>query len=130
MTTDLWYLVWTALLPSVIPAIYLVGRMQQPGGAQWALGNRDEPIEIPLWAQRAKRAHDNLTENLAAFAALVLIAHVAGKANATTALGAQIFFWARVGHVIIYTVGIPGLRTAVFFVGAIGELMILFQLFK
>ncbi|MEE8311435.1 MAG: MAPEG family protein [Candidatus Binatia bacterium] len=130
MTTDLWYLVWTALLTTVIPMIYLAGRLQVPSGLQWALGNRDDPLEIPVWAERAQRAHANLTENLATFAVLVLVAHVAGKANATTALGAQIFFWARVGHVAIYTAGIPGLRTGVFFVGAAGELMILFQLFK
>ena len=130
MTTDLWYLVWTALLTTVIPMIYLAGRIQMPGGLQWALGSRDEPFEIPDWARRAERAHANLTENLATFAALVLVAHVAGKANATTALGAQIFFWARIAHVAVYTAGIPGLRTGVFFVGAAGELMILFQLFK
>jgi uncharacterized MAPEG superfamily protein len=131
MTTDLWYLVWTALLPTVIPSIYLIGRFGVPGGLQWALGNRDQPLEIPAWARRAERAHANLTENLATFAALVLVAQVAGKANATTALGAQIFFWARIAHVAVYTAGVvPGLRTAVFFVGACGELMILFQLFK
>lgn len=130
MTTDLWYLIWTSLLTTVIPTIYLAGRMQRPGGMEWALGARDEPFEIPVWAQRAQRAHANLTENLATFAVLVLVAHVAGKANATTALAAQIFFWARIAHVATYTAGIYGLRTAVFFVGAAAELMILFQLFK
>jgi len=36
------------------------------------------------------RAH-NMLENLALFASLVLVAQVAGKANATTALGAELF---------------------------------------
>ena len=46
---------------------------------------------LPGWAERAKRAHINMAENLAPFAALVLVAHVTGAANATTAMGAAIF---------------------------------------
>ena len=130
MTTDLWMLVASGLLAVTIPTVYLVGRLQAPGGVPWAFGNRDTELDAPAWVGRAQRAHANLTENLAPFAILVLVAHITGKANATTALGAQLFFWARVGHFLVYTAGIPGLRTAVFFVGAIGEIMILLQLFK
>jgi uncharacterized MAPEG superfamily protein len=128
MTTDLWMLVWTGLLSLLMPAVYLIGRTQAPGGMEWAFGNRDRPLEIPAWAARAIRAHQNLTENLAPFAILVLVAHVAGKANGTTALGAPIFFWARVGHFATYTAGLIGVRTAVFFLGTFGELLILSQL--
>ena len=82
-----------------------------------------------LGTSRAERAHHNLVENLAPFAILVLVAHVAGKANATTALGATLFFWGRVGHAAAYIAGIIYLRTAVFFIATIGELLILSQLF-
>jgi uncharacterized MAPEG superfamily protein len=129
MTTDLWMLVATAMLSLFIPGIYGAGRMGQPGGMEWGLGNRDAPIKAPAWADRAFRAHANLTENLAPFAILVLAAHVTGKANAMTALGATIFFLGRVAHVVVYTAGIVGLRTAVFFVAVVGELLILAQLF-
>lgn len=128
MTTDLWMLVWTALLGLLMPAVYLVGRTQAPGGMEWALGNRNQPLEIAPWTARAIRAHHNLTENLAPFAILVLVAHVTGRANGMTALGATIFFWARVAHFAVYTAGLIGVRTAVFFLGAFGELLILFQL--
>lgn len=128
MTTDLSMLVWTALLSLLMPAIYLVGRSQAPGGIAWAFGNREGPLEIPPWAARAIRAHQNLTENLAPFAILVLVAHVTGKANGTTALGATLFFWARVGHFAAYTAGLIGVRTAIFFVGTFGEILILLQL--
>jgi uncharacterized MAPEG superfamily protein len=60
----------------------------------------------------------------------VLVAQIAGKANATTALGATIFFWGRVAHALVYLAGIPYLRTLVFVVAVAGELMILFQLFR
>ena len=93
MTTDLWMLVWTAALALGLPFIYLAGLTQAPGGAAWSLGNRAEPLAgIPEWAARAQRAHLNLLQNLAPFAILVLVAQVSGKANATTALGATIFF--------------------------------------
>jgi uncharacterized MAPEG superfamily protein len=129
MTTDLWMLVASALLSVSIPFIYGAGRFQAPGGWEWGLGNRDTRLEVPPWTERAVRAHANMTENLAPFAILVLVAHVTGKANAMTALGATLFFIGRVAHVGIYTAGITGLRTVAFFVAAVGEIIILLQLF-
>ena len=130
MTTDLTMLIWTALLCLLVPTVYLVGRSSTPGGLAWGIGNREKPFEFPAWVGRAERAHANLVENLPAFAILVLVAHVAGKANAMTATGATLFFWGRVAHVAVYVAGIPYLRTAVFFVGTVGELMILLQLWR
>ena len=129
MTTDLTMLVATALLCLFMPMIYLIGRAQTPGGMEWALGNRAQSLPIPEWAARAQRAHLNLVENLAPFAILVLVAHASGKANGWTALGAEIFFLARVAHFAVYTAGLIGVRTAVFFAGTVGELLILAQLF-
>jgi len=129
MTTDLWMLVSSALLCLAIPFVYVGGIAGIPGGLAWGLGNRDVPLALPVWVERAKRAHANLVENLAPFAVLVLTAHVAGVANATTALGATLFFWGRVGHFVVYVIGIPYLRTVVFAVAVLGEIMILTQLF-
>ena len=123
-------LVWTGLLCLLLPTVYLVGRSSQPGGLAWGFGNRDVPLAVAPWVRRAERAHANLVENLAPFAILVLVAHVAGKANATTALGATLFFWGRVAHAAVYVAGIPYLRTAAFFVGTVGELMILAQIWR
>jgi uncharacterized MAPEG superfamily protein len=130
MTTDLWMLVATALMSLLLPGVYLVGRARAPGGTQWAFGNRETSLKAPAWVDRAIRAHANLTENLAPFAILVLVAYVTGKANATTALGATIFFLGRLAHFAVYTAGIVGLRTAVFFVATVGEVMILIQLLR
>jgi uncharacterized MAPEG superfamily protein len=62
------------------------------------------------------------------FAILVLVAHLSGQANDLTALGARIFFWARVAHIIVYTAGIVGLRTLVFGAGLAAEILILVQI--
>jgi uncharacterized MAPEG superfamily protein len=113
MTTDLWMLVWSAVLCLALPFPYLVARATTPGGAAWGLGNRERAFDFPAWAGRAERAHRNLVENLAPFAILVLVAQVTGKANATTAFGATLFFWGRVAHALVYLAGIPYLRTLV-----------------
>jgi uncharacterized MAPEG superfamily protein len=45
------------------------------------------------------------------FAALVLVAVAAGKTNAWTALGAQLFFWGRIAHLATYIAGLVPWRT-------------------
>ncbi len=128
MTTDLWMVVAAAVLCLMIPFVSLAGLARTPGGTVWGFGNRDTALAVAPWIGRVRRAHANLVENLAPFAALVLVAHVAGKANATTAVGAELFLAARIAHLIVYVVGIPVLRTLVFSVGALGEVLILLQL--
>lgn len=130
MTTDLWMLVWTGVLSLMLPPVYLIGRMQTPGGMDWAMGNRDADFKVPPFAARAQRAHANLTENLAPFAILVLAAHLGGKANELTALGATIFFFGRIAHAALYTGGIILWRTIAYFVAMGGEVLILTQLFR
>ena len=128
MTTDLWMLVASAMLCLAMPFVALPGVLQVSSGVGWAFGNRDSALEFPEWSARVRRAHANLIENLAPFAILVLLAHVTGLANETTALGATIFFWARVAHFLVYTAGIPYVRTLAFGVSLYGELEILRQL--
>ena len=61
---------------------------------------------------------------------LVLIAAVAGKANAITAMGALIFFWARLAYAVIYLAGIAWLRTVAWFASVIGMAIIAIELLK
>lgn len=91
-------------------------------------GNREGLAPCTGWAGRAHRAHQNMLESLVLFAALVLIAVVAGKTNATTLLGAQLFFGARLVYAVVYPAGIPWLRTGVWFVSVIGLILIFLQL--
>lgn len=117
MTIDLWVLAasaalcWVLILIAAIPALTNV---------RVGLGNRDDvPVATGALA-RATRASNNMNENLPLFAILVLVAHVSGNANATTALGAELFFGARVAHALLYLIGIPGLRTLSWTVSIIG----------
>ena len=92
------------------------------------LGNRENPPPLPPWAERARRAHRNMLENFPHFAVLVLVVNAAGLANPQTAVGATVFFWARLAHAIIYIAGIWQLRAIAYFAGVAGELLILFRL--
>lgn len=130
LTTDLKMLVASGLLTLVLAILPNLGRALIPGSVQWNAGNRDKPLTgDPAWCQRAARAHLNLLENIAVFAIAVLVVHVTGHANEASALGAIIFFAARVAHALVYIVGIPYLRTLVFAVGQAGLLRVLWQLF-
>ena len=69
-----------------------------------------------------------MIENLVVFAALVLVAVAAGRTNAMTLLGAQLFFWARLAYAVVYLIGIPWLRTGVWAVSVVGLALIFLQL--
>jgi uncharacterized MAPEG superfamily protein len=127
MTPELTLLVWSAILAFVQMLVAVAGAQLQVGLPVLA-GNREDLPPIVGWAGRARRAQFNMLENLLLFAILVLVAQIAGKTNAMTLLGCQIFFWARVAYAVVYIVGVPWLRTAVWVVSVIGLLLILLQL--
>ena len=128
LTPDLKYLLFAVILTFVQMLIAAMGANQQVGLPALA-GNREGLPELTGWAGRAKRAHLNMIENMVLFTALVLIAQVAGKADAMTAMGAAIFFWARLVYAGIYLAGISWVRTVAWFVSVIGMAIIARQLF-
>lgn len=127
MKPELSLLVWAVLLTLVQAVVAVQGALMQVGLPMLA-GNRDGLPEIRGWGGRAARAHRNMLENLVLFAALVLVAAVAGKTNAMTLLGAQIFLCARIVYALVYIAGVPWLRTGVWAVSVVGLAMIFLQL--
>jgi uncharacterized MAPEG superfamily protein len=93
-------------------------------------GNRESFPVVEGWIGRARRAHLNMVENLVPFAALVLAAAALGKLGPLTALGAQLFFWGRVGHAAAYIAGIAYVRTAAFLVAYAGMALILIAIVR
>ena len=88
MNAQLTYLALTALLTAALWIPYIVSQVTTNGFLSGENYVDPTPRPVPLWGQRANRAHINAVESFAPFAALILIAHVAGKENAMTA------FWA------------------------------------
>src|SRR6266700_3534900 len=107
MTTDLKYLAFTAILTAALWIPYVIAQVATNGLLAPPNYVDPTPRPIPLWGMRAHRAYLNAVECFAPFAALVIVAHLSGKADAMTAFWAMCFFWLRVAHAVIYLFGIP-----------------------
>jgi uncharacterized MAPEG superfamily protein len=123
MTSELMYLVWSVALTFIMMLIAVMGTTAEVGLTKLA-GNREEMPRIGGWAGRATRAHLNMLESLVLFAILVLVAQAANIHNGSTLLGAELFFWGRIAHAVIYIAGIPWLRTLAWAVSVVGLVML------
>lgn len=126
MQPELTLLVWAVALTLVQMLVALGGATLQVG-LPALTGNREGLAPYTGWVGRAQRAHHNMLENVVLFAALVLAAVAAQKTNSTTLAGAQLFLWARVAYAVVYLVGIPWLRTAIWLASVVGLVMIFSQ---
>lgn len=127
MTAELTSLTWVVALTAMMWIPYVLNTVMVRGLVD-AVGYPEDPKPLAAWAQRMKAAHYNSVENLVLFAALVLVAHVAGISNETTVLVCKLYFWARVVHFLVYTLGIPWLRTLSFLAGWVACVALLVEL--
>lgn len=130
MSTELFWLTLTVAMTGLFWAPYVLDRCARRGivGAM-ANPSPDAKPQAP-WAVRQMKAHVNAVENLAIFAPLVLTVQALGVATATTALACAVYFWARLAHYIVFTLGIPGLRTLAFTVGFLAQAALVLAIFK
>jgi uncharacterized MAPEG superfamily protein len=127
MTTELKYLAIVTTLTALIWVPYILNMIMVRGLLD-AVGYPENPKPMAPWATRLKAAHYNAVENLVVFAALVLVAHVAGIKGEATAMASIIYFWARVVHVVAYTFAIPWVRTLAFTVGWLCQLTLAYKI--
>lgn len=118
--TMLLYSVGLTFVLIMIPATISL----RANGLAAAAGSRDDCPEPSSYCKRTLRLRDNMLENMVLFAPLVLMAAAMEVGNEGTVLGAQLFFYARVGHAITYLGGWPWIRTALWVVGVAGTAMI------
>jgi len=116
MSVELRYLALTSVLTALLWVPYILNAIAVRGLID-AVGYPSHPKPLAGWAHRLKAAHYNAVENLVVFAALVLVAEVAGIRSAAIASCAVVYFWARVVHAAAYMFGIPWVRTLAFVVG-------------
>ncbi len=129
MTTELWMLAATGVLHFMLAMVAALPRLTL-NGIPWGLGNRQqESGKVSEWARRAQATSDNMLENIPLIVIAVVVVHLSGSANATSALGAQIFVGARVAHAAIYIGGVPYIRTASWMVSIAGVVMMASVLF-
>jgi uncharacterized MAPEG superfamily protein len=127
MAPELYWLGWTAVITMLMwiaPGINLT--LDQ--GFAVGIGNRENVKPLVPWAERAKRAHANTVENLVVFAPLVLAVYAAGKTTNATAWAAAIYFWMRLAYYVVYTAGIIGLRTVLWTIAWICQIVLAVRL--
>lgn len=121
MTKELLWLTLTVILTGLMWVPYILDRIMARGlmGAMDNPKRGDKP-QSP-WAQRLYFAHTNAVENLIIFAPLVLILDAQGHSTESTVIACAVYFWARLAHAIVYTMGVPVLRTLAFTVGFLAQ---------
>lgn len=117
MKFELFWLVMTAILTGLLWIPYILDRIAVRGVMKTLAnpGPRDRPHSG--WATRLMFAHQNTIENLVVFAVLILVLNETDYSTSTTEVAAAVFFWSRLAYVVVYTLGIPVLRTLAFLVG-------------
>jgi uncharacterized MAPEG superfamily protein len=118
----LWLSVALGLVQLLLAVLFSVGTRGMP----WGVGPRDQPAPpLGMIGGRIERAFRNYLETFVFFAAAVLMANALGRHSATSAIGAQVFFWARVAYVPVYAFGIPYLRTVIWIAAFAGIGMVM-----
>ncbi len=119
METAYYYLALCGLLTVLQWTPYILNRAFV-WGIPTFLGNYPEGYPstepaVPLWAARSKRAHLNMVETLPAFIAVFLAVLALKSSDSGTmhllTLWTQVFLFSRLAYAVIYTAGIPAMRT-------------------
>jgi uncharacterized MAPEG superfamily protein len=110
MTTELFYLLFTAMLTGVLWIPVVIGYVKTRGPLQPSDYIVAPSGPLPAWVNRANRSHVNAVENLVTFATVVLIAHAAGVSTPVTAASAAVYFYARAAHAVVHITGFSMFR--------------------
>jgi uncharacterized MAPEG superfamily protein len=129
MSKELYWLTLTLILTGLMWVPYILDRVMVRGlmGAMANPSPTDKP-QSP-WARRLMNAHNNAVENLVIFAGLVLTLDALSHSTVSTMLACAVYFWARLVHVVVYTLGIPVLRTLAFAVGFLAQAALVLAVF-
>jgi uncharacterized MAPEG superfamily protein len=130
MTRELFWLTLTVILTGLLWVPYTINRCLVRGlsGAMANPSRNDKPHAE--WATRLMFAHDNAVENLIIFAPLVLILAQIDYSTTWTVYACVVYFWSRVAHLIVYTLGLPVFRTLAFTVGFLAQVVLALAIFK
>lgn len=130
MSPELKYLALTALLTASLWIPYIVCQVVTNGPLQPM--NYVDPAQrpVPLWGQRANRAHMNAVETFAPFAAMVVLVQLTGKSDSMTAFWATSYFWIRLAHAAVFIAAIPYIRTILFVLGYVAVVGLFVELIR
>jgi len=130
MSKELLWLTLTVALTGLLWIPYILDRAKVRG--LWAAMDNPKPGDTPqsAWAMRLYFAHTNAVENLVVFAPLVLILDNLNISSLWTVIACAAYFWTRLAHAIVYTLGIPVLRTIAFSIGFVCQVILVLAIFR
>ncbi len=128
MTIEIQMLAWSIAL-GLVHVLLGATLMTAQRGLKWNTSARDgEPKPLTGAAARVDRALRNFLETFPFFAAAVLAVVLTQRTSPETALGAQVYFWARLAYLPLYAAGIPYVRTLAWAASLWGLLQLLWAL--
>ena len=122
------------MLALSVALLFVLVLIQSAAGAQaqglMTMANARDNLGPPsVWQARTKRCVDNHREGLILFAPLALIAAHQDISTTMTVWGAQLFFYSRVAHAVVYLAGLRYIRPLFLGIGIVGTIMMFLALF-
>jgi uncharacterized MAPEG superfamily protein len=120
MPVEITIIAWGAIL--LLVHIFAAAHVKtKQYGTDWNMGARDESLP-PLnpVAGRLVRAQANFQETFPIAIVALLGVVLAGRTSDLTALGGWIWLACRIAYLPIYGLGIPKVRTLIYFVSLVG----------
>ena len=118
-------LLWSTVL-GLVQLFVATSMASKDQGLAYNLSPRDvAPPPVSTMTGRLQRAYKNFAETFPLFIAAIVFVTLAGRQDTMSALGAQLYFGARLVYVPVYVSGVIVLRTIVWAVSIIGLVLVL-----
>jgi uncharacterized MAPEG superfamily protein len=123
--TETTMLLWSVVL-GLVQIVIASMATNKDVGLPYNLSSRDEPSPaLSRTAGRLVRAGANFRETFGLFAVSVILVVLLHRQTNMSAMGAQVYFWARLVYVPVYALGIQVVRTIVWAISIVGLVMVL-----
>jgi uncharacterized MAPEG superfamily protein len=123
--TETTMLLWSVVL-GLLQIVIASMAVNKDVGLPYNLSSRDEPSPpVGKIAGRLLRAGANFRETFGLFAVSVILVVLLHRQDNMSAMGAQLYFWARLIYVPVYALGIPVVRTLIWAVSVAGLVLVL-----
>lgn len=121
LSPELYWLTLTVLMTGLMWVPYILNRLAEQGPLVALWDPHGETATRVPWAGRMMRAHQNAVENLVIFAPLVLALQLAGITSSVTVTACLGYFFSRLTHYVVFTLGVPVIRILAFAVGVVAQ---------
>jgi uncharacterized MAPEG superfamily protein len=128
MSPELTYLTWSVVIVLGYLVVQVLEQIARNGLVVALTYQTDKEKPIGVLMQRFNASFSNFLVSYPAFISLVVIIALTNSSSDLTALGAAIWFWARIAHIPAHVSGLPVIRTLVWAISIAGLVMMLHSL--